>query len=1137
MAVDYRAILRRAGGSQVAPYPDPAIPPPDGSIIRGILHDTVNPPPKPRTPTLDASGQAADLGRGLQSVGVDTTPPEDPAWLRFLGLLDKPRQFTSGTVAGLQSGQDFKTALGSGAAAFQGTAAKAPPTGADYLNQLAAGNVPVASGVAGILNKSQVGRFVGGSAIDIGMDPTSYIGLGPGRFLAKEASTFAGPIARRLTVAGIPFSPDLAPAFKAATGAVASTPGIRQVGDALGSVFNPRHIPTAIKGPVRAAITDANTAIRANDTLLPSAESRAIRDSLTGFRGLGSPDAAKAASGLIENLPPMTAAEKGQETMRRLTEARARVGTAKANAMFSAGDFGKNMARNDWQYATVINATNAPPEVKAMAVKASASFHNDVQRLLGIGMDVPTLDNYVMHLYDDPFDLVREKLDMWHRGGSVTAPGSSPSFIKDRTIPDMATAISLGLHPKTDIRVLAAVHAAATEGAIVRHKLGEELKALGPLVIQEKTKVSMYPPTGWMQVAAVPNLAGFYVHPQVGKMMTNLAPFISAAPEGENLLKAVNATIMHYFKGFSLMTGGFHARNLSGNIWLNLADGVSNPGRYAQAAAVLSGKVKEVELNGVKWTSEQLMKAFNDAGLAGQGIFHEAQGSGRLASQAEQTVARMDHPIGSLAQQLIPGQAGHRLGPIDAAMNLSRAFGEKTDSWGRMTNFLHKLDLGATKEQAAETVKNALFDYGELTVMERRARAYLIPFYPWLRKNLPKELEILATKPGMFTETEHVRANAVQQTGVDESHLPSWSRGAGAMPVGDMGGGNALYATLNLPMYDLAAVHDPKDLQAYLRQLYNIATPLASVAGSIVMNQQGLTGLPITKYPDVPDQAFQDYVKYILASFGGAAGRAVQSGQYLQDAANAQAVKESKGSLTEVAPKPPTPGFGLLPLNVQSAPANARGDQLTELKRLQELQKLYQDKMGKPVPTVAELQAPKPDPNNPGALISGLIGANAGRIPGSGINTTIPISQSAGSVIKNIISPATTREQVGNAPAALKRALEDSVSLIDSGWYAAMTKLMQLESGGNAVAYNKTPVLNTWTRPGQPFNENATGLFQMLPSTFAKNAAPGHTDIWNAYDNTLAAIRYIKATYKHPDVILDPKNMKTHNPNGSYKGY
>jgi SLT domain-containing protein len=39
---------------------------------------------------------------------------------------------------------------------------------------------------------------------------------------------------------------------------------------------------------------------------------------------------------------------------------------------------------------------------------------------------------------------------------------------------------------------------------------------------------------------------------------------------------------------------------------------------------------------------------------------------------------------------------------------------------------------------------------------------------------------------------------------------------------------------------------------------------------------------------------------------------------------------------------------------------------------------------------------------------------------------------------------------------------------------------------------------------------------QMLPSTFAAHAVPGHGDIFDPVDNLMAAIGYIRSRYRDP---------------------
>jgi SLT domain-containing protein len=74
-------------------------------------------------------------------------------------------------------------------------------------------------------------------------------------------------------------------------------------------------------------------------------------------------------------------------------------------------------------------------------------------------------------------------------------------------------------------------------------------------------------------------------------------------------------------------------------------------------------------------------------------------------------------------------------------------------------------------------------------------------------------------------------------------------------------------------------------------------------------------------------------------------------------------------------------------------------------------------------------------------------------------------------------------------------------------WLPALAWLANAESSGNPGAVD--PILVD--------GENATGLLQTLPSTFAEFRNPAiDGGIWNPIANAAAAIRYIESTYGSP---------------------
>lgn len=87
-------------------------------------------------------------------------------------------------------------------------------------------------------------------------------------------------------------------------------------------------------------------------------------------------------------------------------------------------------------------------------------------------------------------------------------------------------------------------------------------------------------------------------------------------------------------------------------------------------------------------------------------------------------------------------------------------------------------------------------------------------------------------------------------------------------------------------------------------------------------------------------------------------------------------------------------------------------------------------------------------------------------------------------------------------------------------WLDPMNILVGKESGGSPTAID--PILVD--------GEHATGLLQMLPSTFAAYELPGFSDIFNPLDNAIASIRYISAEYGSPSNIPGLSG-------GTYVGY
>jgi hypothetical protein len=76
--------------------------------------------------------------------------------------------------------------------------------------------------------------------------------------------------------------------------------------------------------------------------------------------------------------------------------------------------------------------------------------------------------------------------------------------------------------------------------------------------------------------------------------------------------------------------------------------------------------------------------------------------------------------------------------------------GKRIEDNARIAHFIDRLRKGDTAEAAALSVKKYLFDYGDLTDIERKVLNRSFFFYSWTRKNLPLQLHSLVTTPWKF---------------------------------------------------------------------------------------------------------------------------------------------------------------------------------------------------------------------------------------------------------------------------------------------------------------------------------------------------------------------------------------------------
>jgi hypothetical protein len=817
----------------------------------------------------------------------------------------------------------------------------------------------------------------------------------------------------------------IAKPIRTAMGAVIeASPFLTKVTDRLGRTFVFNYTPKGIKGLERELVKGAKERVTQTMREVPYSRSKAMRETLEKWKGVGR-EAAEEAPGIIEK---------------------------------TSG------------FASVAG--------RQAAEKAAKLFDYDVQRFAKEGIPLDVVDNYVQHIYKDPPEKVRQILAAWRQKSQVT--GARPSFTKQRSIPTLAQAEAMGLHPIKDVRQLTMVHRALTEQAVTINRMGKDLIRMGDMIVRKTD------PGGWVNVThtAIPALQGKYVHPEVAKALDNLLPVATNTDEGMRTLMGAIDGLTSAWKGVVLFRPSFHARNAIGNVFLNIADGMMNPGRYAQALAVYSGVLPHVNLAGKRVPSSAVLDWFEREALKGQGMFRESL-HGRTKGVTEQA-ARMINALEKRGYNV----RYYLRHPFEA----SREFGEATDSIGRLANFLHHLDSGKPIKEAAQRTRLALFDYGALTNAERKIRSSIMPFYTWVRFALPRMCEKLVGAPGLFTGSSHLRENMVRYNEIDEQNMPEWLEEMQAIPLWVDPQGNVHYMTWNLPLTELTKIKEPGDIKNIAEEVAMMMNPLMTVPVQLASNRQVMGGMPITQFEDLGGKhMLKDYGKWAISQLGmpaeiAKAQREAQMHREYQEAVD-------KGEAPEIEPSRKSPFERVLQFTSVQNPASWQRQSLYQRNRqLQQAIKAAQ-REGIEVPSTEEI-------GRPGEK-KGFAKVAEGKY-GRGF---------AGQAAKGVA------KDVGSVPDAINQALQ--ITGVDASWGPYMKLLMQAESGGNPMARNpiwvnyRTGQQARGGRPGPGWYQ-ATGLYQMMEPTFRSYAAPGHDDIYNPLDNTIASINYIKSRYGHP---------------------
>lgn len=289
-------------------------------------------------------------------------------------------------------------------------------------------------------------------------------------------------------------------------------------------------------------------------------------------------------------------------------------------------------------------------------------------------------------------------------------------------------------------------------------------------------------------------------------------------------LLAVYDKFLNMFKAQAVFSGGFHVNNTVGNIfnsYTEIGGEILNPRKAWTAKKILSGK--DGMLNG--HTYQEIREKFQELGLTRTFFEEDMRGGAQkyIDNEAKSLFGETKSPLRKLAD---------KINPLDTENNIfyktNQKIGGKIESQGKMHNFIHHLEAGKSFEEAADLANKVQFDYSDLTDFEINTMKRIVPFYTFMRKNIPFQIEQMAEQPGRYSKVAQFYKDTNKNESDEERVLkPDSVKDQVAL-------GKGKYFKLQLPALDINKLQSSKDI-------YGMLTPVLKTPLDLIYNRNNYT--------------------------------------------------------------------------------------------------------------------------------------------------------------------------------------------------------------------------------------------------------------------------------------------------------
>jgi hypothetical protein len=299
---------------------------------------------------------------------------------------------------------------------------------------------------------------------------------------------------------------------------------------------------------------------------------------------------------------------------------------------------------------------------------------------------------------------------------------------------------------------------------------------------------------------------------------------------------------LNTWKGLTLITPGFHMRNLFGNSFNSYAVGMGLPAqmRYARIASLEFdeyAKAARILAEGGTLTARQ-QKIYE--------IMSEFQRSGLI--QSHRGVRDLEQVKEMTEEALKKGGKGVKTS-YNNLVRLNFNFAEKMDDMQRYMLWRWSYDKTGDAVQASKTVAKSLFDYSNLTGFEKDVMKRLFPFYTFMKNNFIFQAKNIFANPGAYARAGRAYKYYLEDiSGYSMEDLPDYATENMWIPLPMMITKNdkegIAFLKANLPISDFVElVENP-----FKKGVISVTVPV-KLAIEIGAGRDLFTGAPITEFP------------------------------------------------------------------------------------------------------------------------------------------------------------------------------------------------------------------------------------------------------------------------------------------------